>query len=238
MKAQIRRRLFFFLILAAAPALLVVPSTTVTGAPALQVPNDERAITHALNRLAFGPDRDAVAQVKRLGLANWIEQQLHPERIKDNALDSKLARLTTLELTPGTLSKDYFGPAMRARKERQAQQGNTPGAGQPEMTPGPMSAPGMMNPPSDEIRRGRQVFADLAEAKLLRAVYSERQLEEVLVDFWFNHFNVFARKGADRDLRRRVRARRHSPARARQLPRSARRHGQESRDARSISTTG
>src|SRR5690606_24114138 len=38
-------------------------------------------------------------------------------------------------------------------------------------------------------------FDELAEAKLLRAVYSERQLEEVLVDFWFNHFNVFARKG-------------------------------------------
>ena len=39
------------------------------------------------------------------------------------------------------------------------------------------------------------MFSDLAEAKILRAVYSERQLEEVLVDFWFNHFNVFARKG-------------------------------------------
>lgn len=35
----------------------------------------------------------------------------------------------------------------------------------------------------------------MAEAKILRATYSERQLEEVLVDFWFNHFNVFARKG-------------------------------------------
>ena len=39
----------------------------------------------------------------------------------------------------------------------------------------------------------------LEEAKLLRAVYSERQLEEVLVDFWFNHFNVFAGKGATRN---------------------------------------
>ena len=43
--------------------------------------------------------------------------------------------------------------------------------------------------------RARQVLPELAEAKLMRAVYSERQLEEVLVDFWFNHFNVFARKG-------------------------------------------
>jgi uncharacterized protein (DUF1800 family) len=47
-----------------------------------------------------------------------------------------------------------------------------------------------------EARRfGRQSVQALAAAKLVRAVHSERQLEEVLVDFWFNHFNVFAGKG-------------------------------------------
>ena len=47
----------------------------------------------------------------------------------------------------------------------------------------------------------QQVVArDLAEGKLLRAIYSNRQLEEVLVDFWFNHFNIFIDKGADRYL--------------------------------------
>ena len=44
-------------------------------------------------------------------------------------------------------------------------------------------------------RAARDAVGDLASAKLLRAAYSERQLEEVLVDFWFNHFNVFAGKG-------------------------------------------
>jgi len=45
------------------------------------------------------------------------------------------------------------------------------------------------------------VFSDeLMQAKLLRAIYSERQLEEVMTDFWFNHFNVFIGKGADRLL--------------------------------------
>jgi uncharacterized protein (DUF1800 family) len=47
----------------------------------------------------------------------------------------------------------------------------------------------------------QSVVADeLVQAKLLRAIYSERQLEEVMTDFWFNHFNVFANKGADRVL--------------------------------------
>jgi uncharacterized protein (DUF1800 family) len=50
-----------------------------------------------------------------------------------------------------------------------------------------------------ELRKqNQQVLGDMSEQKLLRAVYSERQLEEVLVDFWFNHFNVFAGKGATR----------------------------------------
>ena len=44
------------------------------------------------------------------------------------------------------------------------------------------------------------VARDLQEGKMLRAVYSNRQLEEVLADFWFNHFNVFLDKGADRYL--------------------------------------
>lgn len=44
-----------------------------------------------------------------------------------------------------------------------------------------------------------QVVAnDLTEAKLIRAIYSNRQLEELLTDFWFNHFNVFFDKGSDR----------------------------------------
>ena len=44
----------------------------------------------------------------------------------------------------------------------------------------------------------RRVFTELAQQKILRAVYSERQLKEVMVDFWFNHFNVFAGKGQTR----------------------------------------
>jgi uncharacterized protein (DUF1800 family) len=44
------------------------------------------------------------------------------------------------------------------------------------------------------------VARDLSEAKILRAVYSNRQLDEILVDFWYNHFNIYLDKGADRYL--------------------------------------
>ncbi len=64
----------------------------------------------------------------------------------------------------------------------------------------------MYAPASPDLRRRIQIFngpvqvvnQDLTEAKLFRAIYSERQLEEVLTDFWYNHFNVFLDKGADR----------------------------------------
>jgi uncharacterized protein (DUF1800 family) len=53
-----------------------------------------------------------------------------------------------------------------------------------------------------ELTSGPQqvVARDLAEGKLLRAIYSNRQLDEVLADFWFNHFNIYLDKGADRYL--------------------------------------
>jgi len=67
---------------------------------------------------------------------------------------------------------------------------------------------GLFSVAPPELRRKIQKSAgpqavitqDLAEGKLLRAIYSNRQLEQVLTDFWYNHFNVFLDKGADRYL--------------------------------------
>jgi uncharacterized protein (DUF1800 family) len=50
------------------------------------------------------------------------------------------------------------------------------------------------------LQRPERIINDLQASRILRAVYSERQLQEVMVDFWTNHFNVFAGKGADRWL--------------------------------------
>src|SRR6266849_6226853 len=51
---------------------------------------------------------------------------------------------------------------------------------------------------ADDSKRPQRVVAELAMAKISRAIYSERQLQQVMDDFWFNHFNVFAGKGEDR----------------------------------------
>ncbi|HXH26031.1 MAG TPA: DUF1800 family protein, partial [Vicinamibacterales bacterium] len=61
--------------------------------------------------------------------------------------------------------------------------------------PAQPAPPRQVASPREARQFGRQSVEALSAAKIVRAVYSERQLEEVLVDFWFNHFNVFAGKG-------------------------------------------
>src|SRR5262249_52378275 len=53
-------------------------------------------------------------------------------------------------------------------------------------------------PIADDSKRPARIVEELAMAKVTRSVYSERQLQQVMDDFWFNHFNVYAAKGEDR----------------------------------------
>jgi uncharacterized protein (DUF1800 family) len=150
---------------------------------------DDKAIVHVLNRIGFGPGPGDVEAVRRIGLAAHIEQQLHPERIADGSLTERLAVFTTLQLSTRELADRLYIPALMERQRRQREQGAT---GQPPAAAAPEMA-------MAQAERGpRQAFAELAQQKVLRAVYSERQLEEVMVDFWFNHFNVFGGKGPTR----------------------------------------
>jgi uncharacterized protein (DUF1800 family) len=157
------------------------------------IPNTDSAVTHAVNRLTFGARPGDVERVKAMGLDKWIEQQLAPANIDNSRLVQRLSALETLSVDSRTIALEYTGPAMQERRQRQLQ--NTDGSRET----GVGSRPGVEMVPSEAMQKDRQVITDLEQAKILRAVYSERQLEEVLVDFWFNHFNVNAGKGAVRN---------------------------------------
>ncbi len=158
--------------------------------------NEDEAILHALNRLGYGPRPGDVDRVRKMGLERWIDQQLHPETIDDSALAARLDAYPTLAMSPAKLLEDYPAPEMAAkrmgisveeyRKRQEATARQQAAAGQG------MRAPGETGP--------QRVVSELAMAKLTRAIYSERQLNEQLADFWFNHFNVFVYKDADRWL--------------------------------------
>ena len=265
--------------------------------------NPEQQIIHALNRLTFGPRPGDVEEVRRVGLAKWMESQLHPEQIAENSvLEEKLKPLESLRLTlPDVVAKytpqqntnlmmavqgplqglnklpqsdrqkvltgtaeertavlDAMEPELRTRvlatlppnvvaytpkykdeaeKARKTQQEEVQAQARirnPQLRD-LLTADQMADARSGDKDRVLAVFAaldpakrtdvaamipaksqaivpeyrregqfrrsprtvaseDVKEARVFRAVYSNRQLEEVLVDFWFNHFNVDSTK--------------------------------------------
>jgi uncharacterized protein (DUF1800 family) len=312
---------------------------------------DQRRALHALNRLTFGPRPGDVQRVMSMGVDQWIDQQLHPDKIDDSALDVRLQPFRTLHMSTRELAENFpdgqeinqvmngkksmpSDPALKmiyqvqvARqqerkdkdkdKERQqesvkstsptvAERSNNAPDANTTMAPASASAdnsetnsqmssksaagdssaesadpkaagentdagaavPPKLTPAEEEEARRREerlyadldvqqlasvpadqrfkkvlsmspmaqlaladalrggkgqefleglppkqkeillamnnpagvVTGELAQAKLVRAIYGERQLEEVMTDFWFNHFNVFADKGVDRLL--------------------------------------
>ena len=154
-------------------------SLAVVGSSAASKPVDTATIRHVLNRVAFGPRPGDIDRVSAMGLDRYIDQQLRPERVADPGMDARLAPLTTLRMSSREIAEKIEQPQLEARKEKKDGE-----------TPTPL--------PADQ--RANAVLLELSEQKVLRAVYSERQLEEVLTDFWFNHFNVDARKGPVRFL--------------------------------------
>ena len=171
----------------AAPTQAVPPPAPASRGPVtLSLPasplGPDQRILHALNRLGYGPRPGDVERVRRMGLAAYIETQLDPRGIPDPAVEQALAAYPVLALSTATLVREYPLPTPQARQR---------------LTSGEMSRQEMMEMYPAE-RRPAVITAQLQAARITRAVASGRQLEEVMVDFWFNHFNVYAQKGAVR----------------------------------------
>src|ERR1700683_3235288 len=102
------------LLLTMATAALLITSIPHLGSasgPFDQRLSQDRQIVQALNRLTFGPRPGDVEEVRRLGVAKWIELQLHPDRIPENpALDAKLQALETLRMDLPEIVKKYTPP--------------------------------------------------------------------------------------------------------------------------------
>ena len=164
-------------------------------------PSDEDArIVHALNRLGYGPRPGDVDAVRAMGLERWIDRQLHPERIDDGALRARLASYRTLDLSAGELMEGYEVPR-EVKREIQKKRAEMDGASEEEMARTRRELMKELGGSMQGMKgRPRQVVEELQAAKVVRAVYSQRQLDEVLVDFWINHFNVFAGKGPEKFL--------------------------------------
>lgn len=172
---------------------------------------DQQKVVHMLNRLGYGPRPGDLERVAKLGVDEYIRQQLHPERIADDAVEKKLAVFDTLAMPPEELIKSAYAEtkgfverqkAMGGAEEMRTRYGLE--VGKPEDAAKPAPASPMNREEMLKVlptRYSLRVVGELQAAKVLRAVESERQLQEVLVDFWGNHFNIDVKKAYCRVLK-------------------------------------
>jgi len=202
------------------------PNTTKKSTP---MTADQR-IAHVLSRLTFGARPGDFEKVKGMGVEAFINQQLDPDAIDNTAVMAKLRRLPTLNMATPVIIEQYTPPKpvvspsptsvtpldkaavatigepkvvraapamegladdrdrMMQADKKMADLNQKPAESQPAPKPTP--------PPKNP----QMVVNELQRAKLLRAVYSDRQLFELMVDFWENHFSIFANKDDDRFL--------------------------------------
>jgi uncharacterized protein (DUF1800 family) len=146
----------------------------------------DQQVIHVLNRLAFGARPGDVQKVRATGLDKWIDQQLHPEQIDDQSLDQFLRHYNILHEDQSQLLQEY-AMAQRDRRLVKRRAGDT-------TQDGSVSREDSMAFQQIQLKR-RQVGGQLQSERVARAVISNRQLDEVMTDFWLNHFNVFIQKG-------------------------------------------
>ena len=152
---------------------------------------------HLSNRLGYGPKPGDIENILRQGESAYIAQQLRPHSIPlPAALIAELEALLTLRMPVADAVNEY--QAAIAANQTQTATATSPG---PQANAAINSGAAVPIPARQNRRLFiREVAFDVNRNRLLRAIDSPRQLEEVLVEFWYNHFNVFIGKGLDRVL--------------------------------------
>jgi uncharacterized protein (DUF1800 family) len=167
---------------AKAPAKTAIARSDVRELPA------DQQIIQALNRLTFGAKPGDILEVRAIGLDNWIDQQLQPEKINDDAMSAFVASYSALSQNQNDLLSQY------AEQQRARQQVRRERADSTRAMSGADSI-ALRQQLQQRFNLTRQVVTQLQSSRVARAVASERQLQEVMTDFWENHFNIYAQKG-------------------------------------------
>lgn len=136
---------------------------------------------HLLNRLAFGARPGDVDRLRTVGLDRWIDAQLTPSKLPDDAAERFLAQFPSLTKSGPELMALFPPPGAALLAARDSTSRATLTAEQQQQA-------------REGLRRAYQFVGELQSARVARAVASERQLQEVVTDFWLNHFSVFAGK--------------------------------------------
>jgi len=161
--------------------------TVVARSEVRELPADQQII-QALNRLTFGARPGDALKVRAIGLDNWIDQQLNPGKLDDSALEQFVAKYSVLHQNQNSLLQQY------AQQQRERQQVRKERADSTRSM-SPADSVAARRQLQQQFNLTRQVVTQLQSSRVARAVASKRQLQEVMTDFWENHFNIYAQKG-------------------------------------------
>ena len=187
------RMLSTLLMLALIPAPAVLAQRPLT---------PDQRIAHLLNRTTFGIRAGDIERVRAMGIDAYLEAQLHPDRIADPVADAKLASYSVLAMTldeamhyerpAAGIANRRRDPAFRVAPLTGRGRGTVATADTLDRDSSAAMRRSLRNIDVSPMvtRANRPEEAEIYDARLIRAVYSERQLAEVMVEFWFNHFNI------------------------------------------------
>ncbi len=175
----------------------------------------DQKILHVLNRLGFGAKPGDVEKVKAMGLERYIEKQLNPDSINDSEAQAKLKNFEIINMetaeifakypNPGALLRMLNGNGRNNRRNAQNRRNNQNSEMNPEKSQQDQRAERRQRRrqlielyQKYDLKPANQIPLQVNASRIVRAAYSDRQLEEVMVDFWSNHFNVYMNKAATR----------------------------------------
>jgi len=155
---------------------------------------DRQAAAHLLSRFTFGATPGQVDDVVKMGLEDWLQHQLNAD-LPEDTLSKRLTTYDVLNLSNeevintfpdrGTVyrnaARDGFvsRDSLYVAKDKKAFN---------EQIQAYMA--------SKHYRPEQDLYIQFENQKTIRSAYANNQLQEVLTDFWFNHFNVsFAKNG-------------------------------------------
>ena len=164
------------------PAKTVIARSDVRELPA------DQQIIQALNRLTFGAKPGDILKVRAIGLDKWIDQQLQPDKINDEAMTAFVGNYSALNQNQNDLLAQY-ADQQRARQQVRRERADS------TRVMSEADSIALRQQLQQRFNLTRQVVTQLQSSRVARAVASERQLQEVMTDFWENHFNIYAQKG-------------------------------------------
>ena len=154
---------------------------------------DDELVVHVLNRIGFGPRPGDIERVRAMGVDAYIDEQLQPEKIVDAAVDEKIGHFRSLKMEIPELLEQAGPPVAIAERRRTTMFQRPAFVARQEAdakTPDAALAGRAMSDPRLQMALDRPLDLESQTARIVRAVHSRRQLNEVVVDFWMNHFNV------------------------------------------------